>query len=432
MMRGYFWMMFGFGLEFITPMLLLVLITNRFSEEQAGAWIVFITILFTATKFREGVTQNALVTFSAGRNRQDRWSVYHAMLLISAGIEGVISLGIWTAGNMMAASTLAELLRLYPVLAMAQLLFRWIRAILTTELRSGAVTVLNAILLGLVGCSLLLFSHRLTDIIHFLNLMAAAYACSALIAIPFIGIQWAWNRAYLAVIYRDLVRFGANGLLRELLGTLSSRAYLFLSAGFVGMAASAHLGIAGRYANVIYLPNSAWQAMLYPKASEMAASGGDQSGLISFFNKNLARLFALFIPFSIGMLGLYGIAVPWVHGPEYSASIPYFTILLVGGAFISPIGHAFGSLMHSLGRPEAVTKLVTINSVVNLILSLLAVRWFGIYGALVTPILVDLIGIFWIRHMLQSSHSPSILDAYRQTGRQSLLLTKLALRTLNT
>ena len=57
---------FNNGIEFIMGSAILILITNVYSFEEAGAWIVFITLVFVGTKLREGITQTSLMKYSVG------------------------------------------------------------------------------------------------------------------------------------------------------------------------------------------------------------------------------------------------------------------------------------------------------------------------------------------------------------------------------
>lgn len=44
---------FNNGIEFLIGSLLLIVVTNSYSLEETGVWIVFLTLVYVGTKFRE-------------------------------------------------------------------------------------------------------------------------------------------------------------------------------------------------------------------------------------------------------------------------------------------------------------------------------------------------------------------------------------------
>jgi len=425
----YIWMIIGFGVEFATPAVILILVTNLFDPDIAGAWIVFTAILLTATKLREGVTENTLVKFSAGKNDTERWSAYNALLVVSLLIEVVTITGIVSFGWFFRDGTLGRLLLYYPILSFAQILVRWIRLILTSEIKPKKVTFLNSTVLGLFCILFLIFMNQVANLVHFLYLYAASQFITAVLFIKVVKFSPSWNVKYLTSVRKSFIEYGINGLIRELLGTLSSRAFVFLSAGYVSMSAGAFTGIALQYSKIIHLINTAYQSLLYPQACDMVEKGLTKR-ISAFLIKSQTRLFAFFLIFITGFIIFFWFAIPFIHGTKYREALPYFIFLAIVGAFISPMGHLFGSFMHAIHKPRVVTKLVTINSIMNLVLSLTGVILFGVWGTLAAPLIVDVVAIFWVAHTFDKYGYVSMWNVYTKIGSQLKLFTYIVKKSL--
>ena len=434
MTSRYIWMVIGFGVEFATPAVILILITNIFDPDTAGAWIVFTAILLTATKLREGVTENTLIKFSAGKSNSERWSAYNALLVVSFVIELVSITGITTFGWFFKEGTLGRLLLFYPILSVSQIFVRWIRVILTSEIRPQKVTFLNATVLALFCILYIIFRHDLANLVHFLYLYAASQFFTALLFIKVVRFTPAWNIKYLKSVKKSFIEYGINGLIRELLGTLSSRAFVFLSAGYVSMSAGAFTGIALQYSKIIHLINTAYQSLLYPQACDMVEKGLTKR-ISAFLIKSQSRLFAFFLLFITGFIAAFWFIIPFIHGPEYIEALPYFLLLAISGAFISPMGHLFGSFMHAIHKPREVTRLITINSALNLILSLSGVMLFGVWGTLAAPVIIDFFALFWVAHIFDKYGYVNMWNVYLKIGSQLQLFVyviKKSIRKLST
>ncbi|MEA5559541.1 hypothetical protein, partial [Nodularia spumigena] len=122
---------------------------------------------------------------------------------------------------------------------------------------------------------------------------------------------------------------------------LSSRGYIFASAAFGGLSTSASVGIASRYANLIYLPNSAYHGVVYPKACKLFNST-DHQAILAFFTKAVATEFIGFLIYAPLLILASSWFIPVLHGNTYQDAYLFLAVLVLHGAFISPIGHAFG------------------------------------------------------------------------------------------
>jgi|GEM_PF-6130859 len=419
------------GIEFLIGSLLLVLVTLVYSVEEAGAWIVFLTLLFVGTKFREGITQTSLMKYSVGVSEDQKFSVYWISIGLTVFIEILLGITAFVIAELFINEPLHVLLKNYIWLALPQSLFRLFQFISQSRLDVKSMINSNVVLLNII-CLVMMFVYS--------NGLEFGSLPKAISIAYWVGLAWqllmhnafSWKLELRNIQVPDgYIDFAKNGLLRELFGTISSRAYILFTAGLIGYAESALVGIASRYANLIYLPNSAYQGLLYPKACEMVNRGSVRT-MFHYYRRAISWMQAGFIPYVSLLISVGSIGIVLLHGQEYVAAIPFYMVLVLSGAFISPYGHAFGSVSQAAGRPDLVTKLVLLNSALNLVLSYILIVLFGVWGAILSPIITDVIGLFMIQYILRKVFQSRIFESYPKLLNRLLILTKLLTKGIGT
>lgn len=402
---------FNNGIEFLIGSLLLIVVTNSYSLEETGVWIVFLTLVYVGTKFREGITQTSLMKFSVGVSNDQKFAVYWISIFLTFGIELLLGALAYITAMYFLEGMLAGLMANYIWLGLPQALHRLFQFFSQSRLDAKNMVVSNVILLNVI---VLVIAYVLSEGIAFIELpkvISIGYWVAIFWQL-FIQNVYAWTVNLKTIsLPKGYIEYATNGVLRELFGTISSRAYILLTAGLIGYAESALLGIASRYANLIFLPNSAYQGLLYPKACEMV-SNGSVSIMLNYYRRAISWMQAGFIPYVFILLTFGSAGIILLHGKEFMASIPFFAALILAGAFITPYGNAFGSVCQAAGRPDLVTKLVLMNSILNLFLSYTFIVYFGIWGAVVAPILTDFVGLVVIQIVLRKVYSGNIIESY--------------------
>lgn len=346
-------------------------------------------------------------------------------------MEVVIGFLAWAAGYILFDGPLGVLLTGYFWLTIPQALFRIFQFIAQSRLEVKKMFINNLVLLFWVitGVAILVIWEISFEKI---TVILGGSFTAGLLWQLFDSKVFSWKISLKKLrLPNGYIQFAANGVLRELLGTISSRAYILLTAGFVGYAESALVGIASRYANLIYLPNSAYQGLLYPKACELA-NKGYLSGMFGFYRRSISWMQAAFIPYVILLLVFGSAGIVLLHGIEYIQALPFFAVLIISGAFISPFGHAFGSVCQAAGHPELVTKLVFINSIVNLALSVLLVMTWGVWGAVLAPVITDIMGLVLISIVLRKTFNTGIMESVPRILSRGFSLIKIINRQFKT
>ena len=418
MKRTLFWSGLSFTSEFLVGFISLGWISRVYSAEELGAWVLFITLLFLGTKMREGMVQNALVKFSQADEAKFRDETFGRGFILSLQVELAFSTIALLSSLFIPNGPLASVLIFYGLYAFPQMAFRYSQLVLQSEIRTQEMAYANLSLICIMSSTLVIAYFLDVPFSLLPIVLGIPFFLSACINFYFrvSPVKW-FEKGEESFPKEAFLSYLKNGFIREGIGTLSSRAYIFMSAFIGGLSTSAFVGIASRYANLIYLPNSAYQSVLYPKACK-AFSKDDSSKIELFFRNALAQEFLAFIPLSFSLiLGAYYL-VPLIHGEIYTASIPFLIVLLLHGAFISPVGHVFGSIMHVLEKPELVTRIVSYMSGLNLVTTLAFSFIWGVWGSILAPIFCDIIGLFIMQHYLKEAGINHLFTSYLTLPKQ--------------
>lgn len=422
-------MLLSNGGDFLIGTISLMLMTSLFTAEITGAWMVFLSILFVATKFREGMLNNIIVKFSVDRPADEKNAVYNYTLLTGLFIEVLTFLLLMIVSLFLTNEHLIYMLSVYLLISVPQLFYRWAQQVLLSQLRTGSMAFGNGLVMtGLLVSMPVLFVFEPT-IWLFMGMLSISFSFGAVGQILRMRHNFfVWNAGALPL--RSMLSYATNGMLRELSGTIASRSYIFFTAGLVSMNATAMLGVASRYANLIYLPNSAYQGFIYPTVCSLVNRGKEDMAL-PLMIRALRRLYSAFAVYVIPLIAAGALWIYFFHGTDYIDSILPFAFLILTGAFVAPLGHAFGSYMHAIHKPEIVTKLVMVNSIATMILGVILTWLLGLWGGLFANLIVDLGGIIWMSFYLRQQQNRDMLLSFNGWKKQWIDWIALIKRILN-
>ena len=143
---------------------------------------------------------------------------------------------------------------------------------------------------------------------------------------------------------------------------------------------------------LLSIPGNSLSTLLYP---EVLKSRLDPHKMKEVLLLGVGKMYGLLIPIAVLTMGLSPVGIWILHGPDYLFVAVIIAIKTVSLVINLPLSTAYTSVMNTLNKPSKVTHLVMLNSVVNLTLIGPMMYWWGIWGALIAPFLIEILG-FWI------------------------------------
>jgi O-antigen/teichoic acid export membrane protein len=191
--------------------------------------------------------------------------------------------------------------------------------------------------------------------------------------------------------FLHIVRRGYGPWMRKLLGygkyvlgtNLSAMFYKSIDklalGQLIGPAAFAVYDAAGKITQLIETPSFSIASVVFPQSAAHLEERGVQ-GIQVLYERSVGAILAIILPFLITVLLFAEPIMLLFAGPKYleSANILRFTAFF--GLFM-PFAVQFGTILDSTGRPATNFGYTAGTAVLNLGLSFLLIRNFGLFGA---------------------------------------------------
>ncbi|ACF12855.1 polysaccharide biosynthesis protein [Chloroherpeton thalassium ATCC 35110] len=405
------WTLINNSLEILIGLGSIVLVTRLYTPEDVGAWSVFTALFFFVTKIREGIVQTALVKYSAGIDGESYWTVLKSSFWINLAIEVAICMTISTSGALGFFPLLSALLMIYPVYSVGWSIYRWMLFVFQSRLEVELIFRMNLIIVSVLGVGFGLLVRQAWPLWAMVLVLGSASGLAAVYGTWRLGIKNLLQAKAQRQMVKDLLAFGKYGLLREIAGTLSTRINVFLTAGLLTFAEAGLLGVAQRFTQLVLIPNAAIQTLIFPKACELNNQAKNRD-LKTLYETSVAMLLGMFLPM-VAVIALFAEQIILLfNGSAYLAAAPLLTVMVITVALYSPFGNAFGSVINAISKPEINVMVVTVNSVINIALSVTLISTVGLYGAVIAPFLTETFGFFWIGILLKKELDISFLRCF--------------------
>lgn len=364
-----------------------VILYRLLSQQRLGTWELFLIVTYFLEMGRSGLIQNGLIRFLAvHRQHSSQYpAIVTASLAINLGFSVLSNLVLWLLIGWLSQSYQApELAVVLPVYFLTNFVMAWLYHCnfvqqANFEFRGifWSTFFFRGMLFGWVlFCKLAGFPIQLWH-------LAAASLTGAVVgaaftwrfAAPYLRhaatIDWAWIKKLLA--FGKYV-FGTN---------LSTIFYKNIDKLILGRmldpAAIAIYGVAGRITQMVETPSFSIAAVVFPQSAGRLESDG-AAGIKWLYERSVGAILAIILPF-VALVLLFAEPIVWAFaGDQYLQSANLLRLTAFFGLFM-PFAVQFGTILDSTGRPATNFAYTLFTAVLNLVLSFLLVRQFGLYGA---------------------------------------------------
>lgn len=181
-----------------------------------------------------------------------------------------------------------------------------------------------------------------------------------------------------SVASRELFRFGLWGLLTNALGLVLSTADVLSVSALVGDPKAVGIySLASLFQQVVTIP---MRAYLDARFAEMTRASTDPAGLRALRRRMRLHLLLITLAPAVALAAVAPVALPWIFGADFAASVQPLWILLVGQVLYST-GAAQGRSMLAAGWVEGNFWAAAAAAAFNLTANLTLVPAFGAVGA---------------------------------------------------
>ena len=383
-----------------------VLLLRGLSKEDFAAWGLFLIITYTLEMGRNGLIQNGFIRF-LNTHRQDKGAVSaisSAALFLSLCFSLISNVLLWGSMSWIAASFQSpQVLYVLPV----YFLTNFVMALLyhcnfvqqaNFEFRGifwSTICFRGFLFAWVVFCKMMGYPMLLQHLAIAMLLGAlVGLFYTALYARPFLQfskrLNWTWVRVMLS--YGKYV-LGTN------LSAMFYKSIDKLALGqLIGPAAFAVYDAAGKITQLIEAPSFSIASVVFPQSAAHLEEQG-VAGIQVLYERSVGAILAIILPFLITVLLFAEPIMLLFAGPKYleSANILRFTAFF--GLFM-PFAVQCGTILDATGRPATNFAFTTATAVLNLGLSYVLIRNFGLFGAAYATLTGYSVSFVWMQFFL--------------------------------
>ncbi len=190
-----------------------------------------------------------------------------------------------------------------------------------------------------------------------------------------------------------LTSFGGRVMLGNVINDINNQTDIlmigyFLTAGDVGL-----------YTVSVTLSRFFWrvplsiQTVTSPATTEYWAKG-DHNALNKMADRSMKYSACILLPTGLAVGFFSKDIITMIFGAEFIYAVLSLQILLIGTVIRGIIAQPIGGSLQSIGRPDITLKISVLVTVINILLSILFIPYFGIAGAALATIISLIIGSF--------------------------------------
>ena len=393
------WSLLNNGLEFLLGFGIIAIVTRFFPQEEAGKWFIFMSIFSIAGGMRDAFVQTALVKGSVGMEASKENENLKANLITTLTLELILSTIILTLGLLKISSIYTWLL-LYPLYAIPNSIFRWVTFYLRSKLLISAIFTINILNIGILSIFIIGLLSGGFPITYLIAAWGLANTIALVLSVKYVPFKRIFATKWQPDSLKLIGRYGLYATLRELTATLSTRIGIFLSGSLLGLHSTALLGTGQRYTQIVFIPNNSLQALLFPDLVKHVNTGKMEEAKQTL-QLGLARILGLVFIVGAIIICLSYPLVMILHGEKYLMAVPILIFYVFIGSFFTPFGTAFGSYITAIGKPQISSKIVFINSMINILLTWVLLSSIGLYGAPLSLLITEIFGFIMIGRILK-------------------------------
>ncbi len=426
--------MLGHGAQMGFAFLNFLLLVRILPERDLGIWILYTALTAFADMARIGLTQNGLLSLAKQESNKIRelFTVGFILNIISGLIFAFILL--ITApflGKLWTAPELITLVLLYIPFTLIYGSARFIdnvhilqedfRGIFWSKLIFGAA-YFGALVWQKEGLTL-------WETAFWQNIAASLSLILLLLYKP----HYLKFGKYDIVWVKKLFHFGKYVMGTNCFSMLYNKLDVLLLGTLLSPMAVATYNVASRILNYIELPLTGLSQILYPKVAEIFYKEGNES-VAKLYERTLAILLAVMIPFTILVLIFAKNIIYWLAGASYLSATPLLQLLLLS-VFPKIWGRIFGITMDAIGKPQLNFKVLIGSIFTNLLLSIVMIPLWGVKGAawavLLSVIINVSVGQFLLSKTLpiqQVNIFKQLFQFYKKVNAFKIILHKVRMR----
>jgi lipopolysaccharide exporter len=407
----------GFGLIFSLG--LAMILWRHLTKAEMGSWSMFLILAAFVEMARSGMIQNALMRFIAQYRDQhtEAGHIQTSALVLSIGFSILSTFVLFLSMQMLASKLESpQLLIILPVYFLVNF----------TMIAMYHANYVQQAYFEFRGIFWSTFFYRGVPFAYaaFCSLRQIPITLHALVLTMLLGaifgslasMRYAWPFFHHArELSKDwLKKVASYG--RFVLGTnVSTMVYKSVDkiavSGILGPESLAVYDAAARITQMVEVPSFSIAAVVFPQSARAAEEKGAE-GVKHLYERSVGAILAFILPFVLVCIVFAEPIVVLLAGEQYRESSGILRLTALFGLFL-PYAVQFGTILDSTGKPNINFWYNTGVALLNLCLSYVFVRKFGLYGGAYATLITYIVSFFMMQRLLRKNYNTNPLNAIK-------------------
>ncbi|PWG82176.1 lipopolysaccharide biosynthesis protein [Pararcticibacter amylolyticus] len=389
----------GKGIVVVSNFLTFYLLVRICTEEQYGLWILYTSIYSIFEIAGNSFVNNAIIKYyNDYKDDQNGLFIFNALafcLFLTLIISVLLTGSIYFIDNIYHSAILNHMLWYAPLLLLFSALINFGICIEQGNMKFKGQLISSLIRSGLfiiyLGAVIILnMKITLTD---FIMIQLLSGALSIIVIFFLIKRYLALKPVLHKPVIRDIATYGLFTFGVEVVGQVSNNIGQLISGALLTPAAVGIINVANRVLQLIEIPLQSISMILLPKGVVTMKDEG-MTGIRTLYEKVCSMLVAVMFPFLL-LLFIFSDQVIYIIAGDKFMQASVLLKVIVVFSLIKPFGRNAGVILNAVGKTQINFLMVIIPTAINLILSYVLIKEFGVIGSPTANLIATVVGFIF-------------------------------------
>ncbi|MBY0424752.1 MAG: flippase, partial [Cytophagales bacterium] len=370
-------LIFGFGGFY--------LLIRMQSKQEFGVWALVVTITALLEVARNGLIQNGMIKFTIGAKEDEQPAIQSAALFLNVVLTLFSCVFLIVSGpffgKLWNSPGISDILNIYCLTAISLIPFQQFSYLQQAKFDFKSLSIMYMIrqgsFFGVILIHYIMFKHISVESLAWWLFFSSVI--SSIAGYFMVKKYFYFNMNPSKFWVKKLFHYGKYSFGTNVSGMIFNGIDQMALGALTSTADVAIYNACAKVNNLIEVPISTVSSIVFPQTSLKASENNDQA-IKSLYEKSVAALLALILPFVVIALIFPALFLHIIAGEAYTSYTQVLSIILVF-SFLQPFNRQFGTVMDSIGKPKVNFWVITASAGLNLVLNFTLIPMFGIYGA---------------------------------------------------
>jgi O-antigen/teichoic acid export membrane protein len=383
-------------------------------KEAIGVWVLYTSVTAILEMMRAGFIKNPLISHLVSANDDAKMKVITTSFVLHIFLAFSLSVVLAAAAVPLAtfwkSPPLEDLFFLYAVQNLALIPFFHFEYLQTAKLKFGGI-FLCSVIRQAVPTFFLLYQYvnnQPTELFHIALFQILGGILGAIAAYPQVSDLMIRSLRFHRGLIQQLFHFGKYTFGTNVSSMVLRSTDSWIIGRFASTRAVAVYNPALKLANLFEVPTLAVSNFIFPQVSKKMRQNG-KAGIRDIYTKSVSLMVALSLPMLLPLYFFSDFFVTLIFGQQYAEAADILEVTIFYSLII-PFNRQFGTILDALKKPKLNFYTLILTGVINAVLNVIFLKWFGIIGCAYATLVSFLLVFMFNQYVLNKHFGINTLD----------------------